>query len=465
MKLYNTLTKKLEDFKPLRSGQATIYSCGPTVYDHIHIGNLRAFITADTLRRGLQVNGYKTKHVMNYTDVDDKIITRSQREYPQDSPEVALKQLTRKYSAVFDEDMLQIGNDTAAMTFVRATDSMHEMQDLIKELYKAKIAYLADDGVYFSIETYRDSGKTYGQLLKLDTKNTSSARINNDEYDKDSVHDFALWKLHKGNEPGWEFELDGHNLFGRPGWHIECSAMSTAHLGQPFDIHTGGVDLIFPHHENEIAQSTATHDQYAHYFVHNEHLLVEGRKMSKSLDNFYTLADIEAKGYDPLIFRMLALQAHYRSQLNFSWESLEAAQSRLQGYDAMAVQQWQSRDEAPEFDYSSAEKKLRQHAANDLDTPQILVELSAVAKAIEANGVKTSQLKEFGQFLETADKLLALGLTEQPDITAEQKSLLKERQAARQSKDWAKTDLLRDRLAQQGIAVRDTAHGPIWSRP
>lgn len=465
MKFYNTLSKTVEDFKPLTEGKVRIYSCGPTVYDHIHIGNLRAFIMADTLRRSLMVNGYAVQQVMNYTDVDDKTIARSAQDFPDDSPEEALKKLTRKYEDIFMKDMELIGNDTEAITFVRATESIKAMQQLIKKLYDAKFAYLADDGVYFSIQKYRDAGKTYGQLLKLDAKNTSEARINNDEYDKESVHDFALWKLHKGQEPGWEFDLDGHNLFGRPGWHIECSAMSTANLGQPFDIHTGGVDNIFPHHENEIAQSTALHDSYANYFVHNEHLLVDGRKMSKSLDNFFTLQDIEEKGFDPLIFRMLVLQAHYRSQLNFTWESLEAAQKRLQGYDAMAVQQWQTNDQADEIDFAAITEQLKQQAANDMDTPQILATLSSLAKAVDANGVNRKQHQAFVDLLQTIDDLLGLGLSDQPDISPEQKELIVQRQKARQAKDWAATDKIREQLAADGIAVRDTANGPIWSRP
>ncbi len=467
MKLYNTLTKKVEDFKPLKKGQATIYSCGPTVYDHIHIGNLRAFITADLLRRSLQANGYETKQVMNFTDVDDKTIQRSAQTYPEDSPEEALKQLTRHYEEVFLADMEAIGNDVKAIKFVRATDSITDMQKLITELYQAKIAYLADDGVYFSIAAYRQADKKYGQLLELSTKNTSEARINNDEYDKQSPHDFALWKTHKGGEPAWDFELDGHNLPGRPGWHIECSAMSSATLGQPFDIHTGGVDLIFPHHENEIAQSTATNDDgYANYFVHNEHLLVDGRKMSKSLNNFFTLRDVQEKGFDPLIFRLLVLQAHYRSQLNFSWDSLKAAQNRFQAYDAMAVLQWQAHDDnsnRPHF--STIERNIISHAQNDMDTPQILAELSQLAKTLENSGLARHNLLAFRGLLKTVDQLLGLKLDDQPDITDQQKDLLKDRQAARDNKDWAKADDLRQELEEQAIAVRDTPHGQVWSRP
>lgn len=465
MKLHNTLTKQVDDFTPLKAGHATIYSCGPTVYDHIHIGNLRAFITADVLRRSLASNGYKTQHVMNFTDVDDKTINRSAQDFPDDAPEAALKQLTTKYEDVFLQDMTAIGNNVAAIQFVRATDSLTAMQALITELYDAKIAYLADDGVYFSIKAYRAAGKKYGQLLKLEAGNTSEARIDNDEYDKESVHDFALWKARKGEEPAWDFELDGHNLLGRPGWHIECSAMSSTNLGQPFDIHTGGIDLVFPHHENEIAQSTALHDSYANYFVHNEHLLVDGRKMAKSAGNFFTLRDIQEKGYVPMAFRMLALQAHYRSQLNFSWDSLTAAQNRLQAFYDMTVLQWQTHNdsgEAPVF--AAIREQIIEYAADDMDTPQILAEVSKLAKLLELNGLADKNLADFKHLLTVIDDITGLNLSAQPDISDAQKQLLHDRQAARDSKNWAETDKLRDQLLAEGISTQDTPKGQVWSR-
>jgi len=287
MKLFNTLSKQIEESTPLDKNTYRIYSCGPTVYDKVHIGNSSSFIVADLLRRVLKAGGASVIHVMNYTDVDDKTIARSSDMYPEESPETALKLLTDEYKRSFLKDMQAVGNDINDIKFVSAVENIADMRNLITTLYKDGFAYIADDGVYFSIDKYRESGKKYGQLLELSELNTSQSRISNDEYDKESVHDFALWKTRKGDEPAWEFDLDGSNLLGRPGWHIECSVMSTKNLGQPFDIHTGGVDLIFPHHENEIAQSTAGQDNlYAKFFVHNEHLLVDGKKMSKSLNNF-----------------------------------------------------------------------------------------------------------------------------------------------------------------------------------
>lgn len=466
MKLHNTLTRKLEDFTPLDSKEARIYSCGPTVYDHAHIGNLSAYIFADTLRRAIQFSGFQTKHVMNYTDVDDKTIHRSHEQYPDADPRVALKLLTDKYIAIFLEDMQRIGNDTAAITFVRATETIEPMKKLISDLHAAGFAYIADDGVYFSIDAYRKSGKTYGQLLELTQANTSEARIQNDEYDKDSVHDFALWKTQKDGEPAWEFTLDGIDITGRPGWHIECSVMSRQELGQPFDIHTGGIDLIFPHHENEIAQSTALESDpvMARFFAHNDHILVDGKKMSKSAQNFYTLEDVTAKGYDPLAFRIKILQSHYRNSVNFTWESLDAAQNLLTNLRA-----WADLKHQPHADqhnqvgetYGPALKKIQTAINDDLNTSVALSEFATLANQAESQGVDREKLQNM---LNIADRLFGLQLANRPTINDTQKHLVAERQAARDAKDWAKSDEIRDQLKEQGIVVRDTANGPIWSR-
>ncbi|HEX7632818.1 MAG TPA: cysteine--tRNA ligase [Candidatus Saccharimonadales bacterium] len=469
MKIYNTLTRKPDDIVPLDGETVRIYSCGPTVYDHIHIGNLSSFIYADTLRRAVAADGKKVQHVMNFTDVDDKTIRRSQEKYGDLEPREALQKLTTEYGELFLQDMIAVGNDTASMQFVKATDPevIEGMKQLVTELLKHGFAYVADDGVYFSIDAYVKSGKTYGQLTEVTTSSTSESRIQNDEYDKESAHDFALWKKQKSGEPAWDFTLDGHDLKGRPGWHLECSVMSRQTLGQPFDIHTGGVDLIFPHHENEIAQSTAGNDNplYAASFVHNEHLLVDGKKMSKSLNNFYTLEDIKKKGYDPLAFRLLVLQSHYRNQAHFSWENLEAAQKRLQDLRALAALRYQALDvthDGTTFAYQEVSANLAALLADDLRTPQALAFLSEVMTQIQVVLVEKDALKHFNDMLENIDALLGLGLTAVPDINSAQKQLIADRQAARNNKDWAASDTLRDQLAEQGIGVRDTPYGPIW---
>ncbi len=467
MKLYNTLTKTVDEFKPQQPPRVTLYSCGPTVYDHIHIGNLSSFIYADTLRRVLTASDYDVKQVMNFTDVDDKTIRRSQEQHPELDPAEALKELTSEYSQLFLTDMEAIGNDVEGLKFVKATDSIAQMQKLIRSLYKEGFAYIADDGVYFSIEKYKSSGKKYGRLLELKTANSSEARINNDEYDKESIHDFSLWKLRKDNEPAWDFELDGHELLGRPGWHIECSAMSVGALGQPFDIHTGGVDLVFPHHENEIAQSTAgTNKDYANFFVHNEHLLVDGKKMSKSLDNFYTMEDVKERGFDPLALRLLVLQSHYRSQSNFTWENLEAAQNRLNSYRQMSVMRHQivGQQGVAEEDLDNYITSLRLALENDLNTAQALSILSQVAEKIITIGVTDTSIETFIKFLELIDDLFGLQLSAMNDISDDQKQMIVEREKARKSKDWSKSDELREQLESQGIGLRDMSYGSHWYR-
>jgi cysteinyl-tRNA synthetase len=330
MKLYNSISKQLENVVP-RSLPTTVYSCGPTVYDRVHIGNLASFVFADTLKRVLSLEGHNVKHIMNLTDVDDKTIKKALSLHPDIDQNQALLATTQVYTDNFLEDLGKIGYDVDTTKFIKATDYIEQMLSLITKLYDAKIAYVADDGVYFSISAYIATGKKYGHMTDILLDSNTQSRINNDEYDKDNVADFALWKTKKNNEPFWKFELAGTTLDGRPGWHIECSAMAEAELGLPFDIHTGGIDLLFPHHENEIIQSTGASDAscYAKIFAHNEHIMVDGKKMSKSLGNFYTLFDIEAKGIEPLAFRLNVLQSHYRNQLNFSYDTALAAQNLL----------------------------------------------------------------------------------------------------------------------------------------
>lgn len=464
MRLHNTLTKTTDEFKPLKPDKIRMYSCGPTVYDHIHIGNLRAFIVADTLRRALVRNGANVEHVMNFTDVDDKTIARSRQNYPDDDANIGLKKLTDEYGQIFLSDMQAIGNDTQALIFEHATDNIKGIQELISSLHKKGFAYIADDGVYFSIEKYQASGKKYGQLVVIDAKNTSSARINNDEYDKDYVHDFALWKLQKDDEPAWEFELDGHDLLGRPGWHIECSVMSTKRLGQPFDIHTGGVDLVFPHHENEIAQSTAGKEDpiYAKWFVHNEHLLVDGRKMSKSLNNFFTLEDIKEKRIDPLAFRLMVLQSHYRSQMNFTWEVLESFQTTLKSLQMWADLGFQTlKSTELRENYKTALEAFEKAMQSDLQTPEALAQFNSMVNRVGDLGIDSAAIKSA---VTIVDAYLGLGLHTRKDISDTQKDLIKQRDVARSSQDWKRSDDLRDKLVAGGIGLNDTPQGQVWYR-
>jgi len=471
LKLHNTLSKQVEELQPLDPTQVTIYSCGPTVYDNVHIGNLSAFIAADTLRRTVSGLGYNVKHVMNFTDVDDKTIRRSKQDYPDLDPMQALRKLTTMYGNIFVADMQKIGNDTNALHFINAADdaTIQGMRELVEYLHANGFAYIADDGVYFSIDAYKKSGKTYGQLVELSDESTSNERIQNDEYDKESAHDFALWKAKKPGEPSWEFTLDGHDLTGRPGWHLECSVMSSIGLGQPFDIHTGGIDLAFPHHENEIAQSTAGHEDptYAQLFVHNEHILVDGKKMSKSLQNFYTINDLAEKGVDPLAFRLLVLQSHYRKQTNFSLDNAEAAHNRLRHWRNIAALRHQTHEgigHSDEMDPSPAAIGAIKEALGDhLNTPEALRIIDETFSYIESHSIDKINHYTLTELLQSIDELLGLQLLETtPDITDEQKHLIIERERARDERDWEHSDKIRDELIKQNVIIRDTTAGTIW---
>ena len=477
LRLFNTLTKETDVFSPLNEGEARLYSCGPTVYDHAHIGNLSAFIVADTLRRVVTANNLSVVHVMNFTDIDDKTIKRSREEFPDLAPLDALRASTRHYSNLFLEDMQAIGNDIAAITFIRAADdtTIDGMRQRITELHEKGYAYIADDGVYFSIEAYQKSGKKYGQLVEITASNTSASRIQNDEYDKESIHDFALWKTEKPGEPAWDFTLDGHDLRGRPGWHIECSVMSQQGLGQPFDIHTGGIDLAFPHHENEIAQSTAGEDNpvYAAYFVHNEHILVDGRKMSKSLGNFFTLKDLTEKGVDPLAFRLLVLQSHYRNPTNFSFDNVTAATNRLRNWRNIAALRHQIHDTIKDTHSTdgtihsplAASQAIIQALSDDLNTPEALKIIDEAFDALPLNNIDTIRRSALVGLLETIDQTLGLQLLDiTHDVPDEAKRLILERERARDAKNWELSDELRDTLQEDyGVVVKDTPNGTIWS--
>ena len=316
VKIYNHLSHKIETFEPLHPKRVGLYTCGPTVYNYAHIGNLRTYIFEDILRRALEYDGYKVKHIMNITDVEDKIIDAAKKTGK------SIYEFTEPYEKAFYGDLEKL-NIKKAYRYPKATANIAEMIKIISALLRKGLAYKADGSIYFDISKF----KKYGRLSGVKSRELKTgARIDADEYAKETAEDFVLWKKAKAGEPWWQAPFGK----GRPGWHIECSAMSMKYLGATFDIHAGAVDLIFPHHENEIAQSEgATGRLFVKYFIEGEHLLVDGEKMSKSLGNIFNLRDIEAKGFDPLAFRYLVLIAHYRSKLNFTWKSLEGAQNAL----------------------------------------------------------------------------------------------------------------------------------------
>jgi cysteinyl-tRNA synthetase len=433
------------------------------VYNYVHMGNWRAFVFADTLRRAIRSSGHGLKSVMNITDVDDKTIHRSVQE------KVELKDITRKYEQAFLSDGQELGIDLSDTKLVRATAEIEAMKQLILQLHDKGMAYVKEDGVYFMISAYQQKyPHEYGILSSLpQDAGKTHHRIDNDEYDKQDVRDFALWKKSDPGEPAWNLEIAGKTITGRPGWHIECSAMATKYLGQPFDVHTGGIDLVFPHHENEIAQSkAATGLDLAGIFVHNEHMMVDGKKMSKSLGNFYTLADVKQRGFHPLALRLLLLQSHYGSQQNFTWDALAAAQNFYLNIAAFADRQFQDTggpDKALKQEFESTRSKILEALQDDLDTPRALAALSNLL-------IKTSDTKLYIvyliEFLELLEACLGLRLTDKYryDITLDQKKLIKERVRSRTKGDYKRSDQIRQQLSDAGLEILDTPSGPRWRR-
>jgi cysteinyl-tRNA synthetase len=461
---FNTLTRKKEVFKPLEAGKVKIYTCGPTVYDFAHIGNFRAFLFEDLLKRWLIQRDFKVTHVMNITDIDDKTIKGSQKQG------VPLRQFTDFYIKAFFEDIKAL-NIEFADVYPKATDHIIEMVNLIKTLIAKGFAYKGEDGsIYFSVDKFSD----YGKMSKIKIcELKSGARVSQDEYAKEEAQDFALWKA-------WTFE-DG-NVFwetelgkGRPGWHIECSAMSMKYLGDTFDIHCGGVDNMFPHHENETAQSeAATGKKFVNYWMHNEHLQVEGKKMSKSLGNFYTLRDLLAKGYDPIVIRYLLISTHYRQQFNFTFEGLEAAKGavdRLRNFvrrlhDADGKE---SMGKVATFS-SMAEACFGGSMDDDLNIGIALASLFDFVREInnllDANMVSKSEAADVGGLMLKFDDVLGvIGRVEVEEALSDDvDALVVKREEARKTKNWKEADAIRAQLKTMGIVLEDTAQGVRWHK-
>ncbi len=437
IKLYNTPTKKEEVFKPIKKGEVGIYSCGPTVYNYAHIGNLRTFIFSDVLKRVLLFNGYKVKHVMNITDVDDKTIKGSKSEG------LSLNEFTKKYEKIFLHDLGEL-NIILPEVMPRATEHIKEMVNLIKKLLEKGYAYKTDDGIYFSIKKFKD----YGKLSGLKKVKTSKSRIKNDNYDKENAQDFALWKFHNEEDEDvfWETEIGK----GRPGWHIECSAMSMKYLGKQFDIHTGATDLMFPHHTNEIAQSEgATGTKFVNYWVHAGFLTMKEGKMSKSLGNIYTLKDLKEKGFSPLEYRYLTLTTHYRAPLLFSFENLNNAKNSLARLKNIISEIAEDKKTNKTY-LNQFEKAIN----DDLNMPKALAILWNLVRDEKAEG-KLRTIKEI-------DEVFGLGLGEKEKIKIpdEIKKLADEREKARKNKDFKIADNLREKIKKLGWHIKDAQEGP-----
>ncbi len=442
LKLFNTLTKKEEFFKPIKEGHVGLYSCGPTVYNYPHIGNYRAFIFADILKRYLKYLGYDVMHVMNITDIDDKTIRDSIAKGE------SLLDFTEYYTVEFNKELKKL-NIIPATKQPKATEHIQEMVSMTQKLVDEGFAYKGDDGsTYFDIKKF----KKYGKLSGLDMEKihqNSQSRIKKDEYDKENAEDFALWKAWDENDGDvyWDTPLGR----GRPGWHIECSAMSTKYLGNHFDLHTGGVDLTFPHHENEIAQSEcASGEHFVNYWLHNEHLLIDGKKMSKSLKNDYRLKDLEEKGLSPIDYRYWLLQASYKTIVNFTWEGMDSSKTALRKLKSFYLSLEKQGSISHEY------KEDFESAMNDnLNTGEAL---AVMWKMLKDEKVKDADKKAT---LLSFDEVFGLGIKnwEKDEIPEDVRDLVAQRESARDRKDWQASDNIRVVIQKMGYDVKDTEKG------
>ncbi len=464
MKLYNTLTRTVETVQPLNPPTVTVYTCGPTVYDYSHIGHWFTYVRWDTLIRTLKASGLTPKWVINITDVGHLV---SDADEGEDKLEKGARRegktawdVAKFYTNDFIAGLRQL-NILTPDEMPRATDHIAEQIDLIKKLEEKGYTYTIGDGVYYDTAKFAK----YADFAKLDLEEQQAGARVEVNPEKRNPTDFALWKFspkaHKR-----DMEWDSPWGKGFPGWHIECSAMSMKYLGETLDIHTGGIDHIPVHHTNEIAQSEAvTGKPFANIWLHSNHVTVNGDKISKSLGNGIRLQDLAKKGIDPMIVRLHILESHYRSQSKFSWDSLEAAQNRLSALQRMADLQFQP---VASDVWLTADQSLEAMVAalqDDLNTPTALAILSALATEAEDHLISTAEIAHFRDLLSALDELFGLHLADRQDITDDQKALIAEREQARQAKDWAKSDELRNKLTGQKLAVRDTPHGPIWHRP
>ena len=456
VRFYNTLTRKKEEFKPLKEGTAGIYTCGPTVYDFAHIGNFRAYVFEDMLHRFLEYAGYTVRRVMNITDVDDKTIAGAMKEGTD------LRTYTDRFVGAFISDMETLR--LKKPDFIpRATEHIKEMEALVKTLLAKGYAYEKDGDVYFSISKF----PAYGRLSGVDLEGMKpGARVAVDEYSKEDARDFALWKK-EDSGIYWDTGLGR----GRPGWHLECSAMSMKYLGETFDIHTGGEDNIFPHHENEIAQSeAATGKKFVNYWLHCAYLLVNNEKMSKSRGNFYTLRDLVGRGFNPVAIRYLLMSSHYRDHLNFTENSLKQSENTVRNYNAfyqsLGFCRGDADNKAIKEYIQQAREGFRKELGDDLNISAAMGAVFGFIKnvniEISSGNIGASNAREAKNFIEEIDFVLQILDWQETELPAEDALLVQEREKARREKDFEKADRIRETLLRKGISLEDTPYGTRW---
>ncbi|MFL6228843.1 MAG: cysteine--tRNA ligase [Pyrinomonadaceae bacterium] len=462
LKFQNTLTGKLEEFRPITEGEVRMYACGPTVWNLAHVGNFRTNVFVDVLRRYLKYKGYAVRHVMNLTDVDDRIIAQAAER------KVSLDEYTAPYIEAFWQDFDLIGCERPEEA-PRATHHIPQMVEIIEKLLASGHAYQSDGSVYYRITSFPE----YGKLSKINFAGNiagASERVDTDKYEKEDARDFALWKApDTDNEPTWDAQIGA----GRPGWHIECSAMSMKYLGETFDIHTGGVDLIFPHHENEIAQSEgATQRPFVKYWLHGEHLKIDGETMSKSKGNYYTLRDLVERGFSPAAVRYALLSVPYRKQLNFTIEGLRGIEKTVAGLQDFNARLSEARTEAgsnPEMRAAAARALAEFEAGldDDLNTSVALAAVHNLTRevntALHCEGLRADDQRELLELIRRFDSVLNVFTAPQRGmLDTEIQALIDERQEARRRRDFSRADQIRDQLLERGIILEDTRDGVRW---
>jgi cysteinyl-tRNA synthetase len=464
LRFHNTLTNRLEEFRPIREGEVGMYFCGPTVWNLAHVGNFRSNVFVDVLRRFLKFKGFKLTHVMNITDVDDRIINQAVERG------VSIDEYTAPYIEAFWEDFDLLGLERPEIA-PRATQHVPEMVAIIDKLIASGHAYHSDGSIYYRISSFPE----YGKLSKINFAGNiagASERVDTDKYEKEDARDFALWKAPDSEaEPTWDASIGR----GRPGWHIECSAMSMKYLGETFDIHCGGVDLVFPHHENEIAQSEgATGRQFVNYWLHGEHLKIDGETMSKSKGNYYTLRDLVAKGFSPTAIRYALLSVPYRKQLNFTLDGLRGIEKTVAGLQDFHARLWEARTEPgsnPEI-RASAARALEEFEAgldDDLNTSVALAAVHNLTRevntALACEGLREDDRRDLLETVRRIDSVLnVFGSPGRDMLDSEVQALIDERQEARRRRDFARADEIRDQLAARGVVLEDTRDGVRWKR-